>query len=37
MNGLGSITLAPDLAYVDLRALSGLQSLYGGLGGSAAE
>jgi hypothetical protein len=36
MNGLGSITLAPDLAYVDVRALSGVQSLYGGLGGLGA-
>jgi hypothetical protein len=33
MNGLGSITLVPDLAYVDVRALSGVQSQYGGIGG----
>ncbi len=33
LNGLGSITLVPDLAYVDVRALSGVQSLYGGIGG----
>jgi hypothetical protein len=33
MNGLGSITLVPDLAYVDVRALSGVQSEFGGLGG----
>ena len=33
MNGLGSVTLVPDLAYVDVRALAGVQSLYGGLGG----
>jgi hypothetical protein len=33
MNGLGSITLVPDLAYVDIRALSGVQSAFGGIGG----
>lgn len=36
MNGLGSITLVPDLAYVDVRALSGVQSEFGGLGGLGA-
>lgn len=33
MNGLGQITLAPDLAFVDLRAVAGVHSQYGGLGG----
>ena len=33
MNGLASITLVPDLAYVDVRALAGVQSQYGGIGG----
>ena len=33
MTGLGSVTLVPDLAYVDVRALAGVQNLYGGLGG----
>lgn len=33
MNGLASVTLVPELAYVDLRALAGVQSLYGGVGG----
>jgi hypothetical protein len=33
LNGLGTVTLAPDLAYVDVRAVSGVSSIYGGLGG----
>jgi hypothetical protein len=33
LNGLATVTLAPELAYVDVRALSGVHSLYGGLGG----
>jgi hypothetical protein len=33
LNGLATITLMPDLAYVDVRALSGVHNLYGGLGG----
>jgi hypothetical protein len=33
MNGLGSITLVPDLAFVDIRALSGVHNQYGGIGG----
>ena len=33
MNGLGSITLVPDLAYVDVRAIAGVQNLHGGIGG----
>jgi hypothetical protein len=33
MNGLASVTLVPDLAYVDVRALAGVQNQYGGLGG----
>jgi hypothetical protein len=36
MNGLASVTLVPDLAYVDVRALAGVHSLYGGLGGQGA-
>jgi hypothetical protein len=36
LNGLATVTLAPDLAYVDLRALAGVQSLYGGFGGLGA-
>jgi hypothetical protein len=33
MNGLGTVTLVPDLAFVDVRAVSGVTSQYGGLGG----
>ena len=33
LNGLATVTLVPDLAYVDVRALSGVHSLYGGVGG----
>ena len=33
LNGLATVTLMPDLAYVDVRALSGVHNLYGGLGG----
>ena len=33
LNGLASITLVPDLAYVDVRALSGVHNQYGGIGG----
>lgn len=33
MNGLATITLVPDLLFVDVRAMAGVQSLYGGLGG----
>ena len=36
MNGIGSVTLVPDLAYVDVRAISGVKSMYGGLGGIGA-
>jgi hypothetical protein len=36
MNGLGSITLVPDLAYVDVRALSGVHNQFGGIGGLGA-
>ena len=36
LNGLATVTLVPDLAYVDVRALSGVHSLYGGLGGIGA-
>jgi uncharacterized protein (PEP-CTERM system associated) len=34
LNGLGTITLAPDLLFVDVRAVAGVQSAYGGLGGA---
>lgn len=33
LNGLGSVTLMPDLVYVDVRALAGVHNEYGGLGG----
>jgi hypothetical protein len=33
LNGLATVTLMPELAYVDVRALSGVHNLYGGLGG----
>lgn len=33
LNGIGTITLVPDLAYVDVRAIAGVQSAYGGIGG----
>lgn len=33
MTGLASVTVVPDLFYVDVRGLSGVQSVYGGLGG----
>ncbi len=32
-NGLGLVTIVPDLAFVDLRALAGVQNIYGGIGG----
>jgi uncharacterized protein (PEP-CTERM system associated) len=33
LNGVGSVTVVPDLAFVDVRAVSGVHSQYGGLGG----
>ena len=33
LNGLANVTVVPDLAYVDIRALAGVQSLNGGIGG----
>jgi uncharacterized protein (PEP-CTERM system associated) len=36
MNGLASITLVPDLFYVDVRALAGVQSQFGGIGSVGA-
>jgi uncharacterized protein (PEP-CTERM system associated) len=33
MNGLASVTLVPDLAFVDIRGVSGVNSQFGGLGG----
>jgi uncharacterized protein (PEP-CTERM system associated) len=32
LNGLGNVTVVPELAFVDVRATSGVQSLYGGIG-----
>ena len=34
LNGIGLVTMVPDLAYVDVRALAGVHSLYGGIGGT---
>jgi hypothetical protein len=36
LNALGELTVVPDLAFVDIRALSGVSSLYGGLGGQGS-
>lgn len=36
MNGLANVTLVPDLAFVDVRVLAGVQNLNGGLGGLGA-
>jgi uncharacterized protein (PEP-CTERM system associated) len=36
MNGIGTVTVVPDLAFVDVRALAGVHSLNGGLGGTGA-
>ena len=33
MDGIGLVTVVPDLAYVDLRALAGVHNIYGGIGG----
>jgi hypothetical protein len=33
LDGIGLVTVVPDLAYVDLRALAGVHNLYGGIGG----
>jgi len=33
LNGLASVVLVPELAYLDVRAVSGVQSAYGGAGG----
>jgi hypothetical protein len=33
LNGLATVTLVPDMLYVDLRAVSGVSSVYGGIGG----
>jgi len=33
LNGLASVTVVPDLAFVDVRAVAGVHSIYGGLGG----
>jgi uncharacterized protein (PEP-CTERM system associated) len=32
-NGVGNVTVVPDLLFVDLRAVAGVQNLYGGIGG----
>lgn len=33
MNGVATVTLVPDLAFVDVRTISGVHSLFGGVGG----
>jgi uncharacterized protein (PEP-CTERM system associated) len=33
LNGVGLITMVPDLAYIDVRALAGVHGIYGGIGG----
>jgi hypothetical protein len=33
LNGVGLVTLLPDLAYIDVRALAGVHGIYGGIGG----
>jgi hypothetical protein len=33
LNGIASVTLVPDLAFVDVRALAGVQNAFGGIGG----
>jgi hypothetical protein len=33
LNGVGLLTVVPELAYLDVRALAGVQGLYGGIGG----
>jgi hypothetical protein len=33
LNGIGSITVVPELAFIDFRAVSGVQSAFGGVGG----
>ncbi len=32
LNGIGNVTVVPELAFVDLRATSGVSNLFGGLG-----
>nr|WP_294523665.1 hypothetical protein [uncultured Rhodopila sp.] len=33
MNGVGLVTVVPDLAFIDVRVLAGVHNLYGGVGG----
>jgi len=33
LNAVGQVTMVPELAFVDIRALAGVQSRYGGIGG----
>jgi hypothetical protein len=33
MTGIGLVTAVPDLAFVDVRAVAGVQNIYGGIGG----
>jgi uncharacterized protein (PEP-CTERM system associated) len=33
LNGVGLVTVVPDLAFIDVRALAGVQNIYGGIGG----
>jgi hypothetical protein len=36
LNGIANVTVIPELAYVDVRATSGVSNLYGGLGDQGA-
>jgi hypothetical protein len=33
LNGIGLVTVVPDLLFIDVRALAGVQNIYGGIGG----
>ncbi len=33
LNGVGLVTVVPDLAYINARALAGVHGIYGGIGG----
>jgi uncharacterized protein (PEP-CTERM system associated) len=33
MDGIGLVTVVPDLAFIDVRAVAGVHNLYGGIGG----
>jgi hypothetical protein len=36
LNGTGTITVVPDLLFLDVRAVAGVQNAYGGIGGTGA-